>query len=130
MAQTSFVKFSEQRRAVMDFVAASLTHPSADEIFSAIRKRLPKISLGTVYRNLEQLEQLGLIHKIEYKKDFVRYDAIMDPHDHFVCEVCDKVENVYLPELPELRKKAEKELGATVTDYRLYLFGRCRKCLR
>jgi Fur family peroxide stress response transcriptional regulator len=143
MAKNNFGRFSEQRRAVLDLVAGSLTchagadslnqrrqaHPTAEEIFNSARKKLPKISLGTVYRNLEQLEQLGFIHKIEYKKDFVRYDGIMEPHDHFICTVCDSVKNVYLPELDELTKKTEKSLGVKVGDYRLYMFGRCGKCL-
>lgn len=66
------------------------THPRSDELYLLVRQHLPKISLGTVYRNLNQLQREGLVAEI-YCGDFVRYDGNVSPHDHFLCRNCRRV---------------------------------------
>lgn len=120
---------TNQRQLIYDYVLnSSLAHPTAEQIFQSVRKRLPRISFGTVYRNLEILQKQGLLILLYYNKEYVRYDAIIDNHYHFVCEHCDKVENVVCEELLELNSQIKKRHGFNVRYHRIFFYGRCRDC--
>ncbi len=120
---------TNQRQVIYDYVVAtSLSHPTAEIIFQAVRKKLSRISFGTVYRNLLVLEGQGLIVPLYYTKDHVRYDAIVDNHYHFICQKCDKVKNVSLEEMLELEKQIAKRHGWEVTGHALYFYGVCADC--
>jgi len=120
---------TNQRQVIFEYIKEhSLAHPTAEHIFQAVRKTLPRISIGTVYRNLMVLEQQGLIVPLYYHKDYVRYDAIVDNHYHFVCNNCDKVENLSMDELLELNKQIAKRHGLTIDNHRLYFYGVCKDC--
>jgi len=122
-------RMTNQRQVILDYVlGASLTHPTAEHIFQAVRKRLPRISFGTVYRNLLVLEQRALLTPLYYSKECVRYDAIIANHYHFVCEHCDKVENVSMEEMFELNKQISKRHDVQVAYHRLFFYGRCGSC--
>ena len=120
---------TNQRQVIYDYVqGASLSHPTAEHIFRAVRKKLPRISFGTVYRNLLALEQQGLIVSLFYAKEHARYDALVDNHYHFVCEKCDKVENISLEEMQEINKQISRRHGVQVHSHRLYFYGLCSDC--
>ena len=122
-------RMTNQRQVILDYVvSASLTHPTAEHIFQAVRKKLSRISFGTVYRNLLVLEQLGMIAPLYYSKECVCYDAIIENHYHFVCRHCDKVENVSLDEMFELNKQISKRHDVQVAYHRLFFYGRCGNC--
>lgn len=122
-------RFTEQRAAVFRFLAATDLHPSADEVFLAVRRDLPGISLATVYKSLETLVGCGLAVKLTYSDGSARYDGRTDPHHHARCVACGKVVDVAgsLPpaDVEDLRHRAE---GFTVTGYRLELSGYCPAC--
>jgi Fe2+ or Zn2+ uptake regulation protein len=117
-----------QRQFILDYLRASLTHPTADEIFQAVRKNLASISFGTVYRNLDLLEKMGEISSIYYSKDHVRYDPIPEKHYHFICLNCDKVEDLVFQEIPDIDKQVEKTLPVKVTHHLLNFYGHCADC--
>ena len=120
---------TNQRQVILDYIVdASLTHPTADHIFQAVRKKLPRISFGTVYRNLGVLEDQEKIKALYYCKDHVRYDAILGNHYHFVCEHCDKVENIIFEELFEINEQVKKRHALKVNHHRIYFYGLCRDC--
>jgi Fur family peroxide stress response transcriptional regulator len=123
-------RFTEQRATVYRYLAATQAHPTADEVYSAVRRSLPGISLATVYKSLETLVGCGLAVKLTYADDSARYDGRTDPHHHAHCVVCDSVVDIpgVIPdaEVEALRAHAE---GFTVTGYRLELSGYCSKCL-
>ena len=122
-------RMTNQRQVILDYVvSASLTHPTAEHIFQAVRKKLSRISFGTVYRNLLVLEQLGMIAPLYYSKECVRYDAITDNHYHFVCEQCDKVENVSMDEMIELNKQISRRHDVQAAYHRLFFYGFCSSC--
>jgi len=122
-------RFTEQRAAVFRFLASTDSHPSADEVFLAVRRNLPGISLATVYKSLETLVGCGLAVKLTYSDGSARYDGRTDPHHHARCLSCGKVMdikgNVPERELDSLREHAQ---GFTVTGYRLELSGYCADC--
>ena len=93
-------KYSRKHEAVLQCLRSTTTHPSADWVFQQLRKDFPEMSLGTVYRNLAQCKQRGEVRTVGFVGGFERFDARMDPHDHFVCRQCGRVDD--LPPLPEI----------------------------
>ena len=123
-------RFTEQRAAVYGFLAHTDVHPTADEVFLAVRQDLPGISLATVYKSLETLVGCGLAVKLTYADQSSRYDGQTDPHHHARCVVCGRVMDltgdISTDEIDAFRRQAE---SFTVTGYRLELSGYCSGCL-
>ncbi|MSR22733.1 MAG: transcriptional repressor [Gemmatimonadetes bacterium] len=122
-------RFTEQRAAVYRFLASTDKHPTADEVFLAVRSEISVISLATVYKNLETLVGCGLATKLAGADGSARYDGRTDPHHHARCLSCSGMFDVpgSLPpgELSELRRSAP---GFQITGYRLELTGYCSEC--
>jgi Fur family peroxide stress response transcriptional regulator len=122
-------RFTEQRAAVYRTLVATDQHPTADEVFLAVRHDLPGISLATVYKSLETLVGCGLAVKLTYGDGSARYDGRTDPHHHARCLSCGKVTDIEGslpgPQLDALRERAD---GFMVTGYRLELSGYCPTC--
>ena len=91
--QTQPQRMSRQRQVILEEVWNVRTHPTADEVYEMVRLRLPKVSLGTVYRNLDRLSREGLISTIEGAGQR-RYDGEMDEHVHLRCTVCSYIGDV------------------------------------
>ena len=89
-------RFSRQRQLILDTVCSLHCHPTADDIYSIVKSRIPGISLGTVYRNLNVLAEEGLIQKIALGKSTERYDSRLDSHYHMICLKCGRVVDVPL----------------------------------
>ena len=117
-----------QRRIILEELAKLKTHPTADELYKIVRKKLPKISLGTVYRNLEFLANSGQIHKIESCGAQKRFDGEPGEHYHLRCTKCQKIYDVPLFPLPDLDKNLNKIKGFKITNYLLEFTGLCPKC--
>lgn len=121
-------RFTPQRQFILDYLRGSITHPTADDIFHAVRKQLTSISFGTVYRNLDLLEKMGEISTIYYSKDHVRYDPIPGKHYHFICLNCDKVEDLIFAEIPDINKQVENTHPVKVRHHLLNFYGYCQNC--
>ena len=128
--QESGQRFTEQRAAMYHYLAFTDVHPTADEVFLAVRVGLPGISLATVYKSLETLVGCGLAVKLTFADESSRYDGRTDPHHHARCLVCGRVTDVPGEidegEIEALRRRSS---GFTVTGYRLQLSGYCPTCL-
>jgi Fur family peroxide stress response transcriptional regulator len=120
--------FTQQRAAVFDYLSSVSHHPTAEEIFLAVKRRLPKISLATVYKNLESLVACGAISRLTYGDGSARYDIRTDHHYHMRCLKCGKVSDLEPGEGSKLLKRIKPQAGFEVIDYRLELLGYCRKC--
>ncbi len=128
--QANGQRFTEQRATIFRYLATTDVHPTADEVFSVVRRDLPGISLATVYKGLETLVGCGLAVKLTYADNSARYDGNTDPHHHARCVVCDSV--VDIPgEIPDAEVEAirKRAAGFTVTGYRLEFSGYCSSCL-
>ena len=127
--ESSGQRFTEQRSAVFRHLSSTDAHPTADEVFLAVRGDLPGISLATVYKSLETLVGCGLAVKLTYSDGSARYDGRTDPHHHARCQTCGDVMDIdgslSEEELSLLRGRAD---GFTVTGYRLELSGFCLSC--
>lgn len=120
---------TEQRRVIMEELCRAGTHPTADEIYRLVRKRLPKVSLGTVYRNLEILSRSGKIQKLEMAGSRKRFDGVVDNHYHVRCVRCDRVEDV--PGKPSecIDEVFHEVKGYRILRHRLEILGICPQCL-
>ena len=123
-------RFTEQRAAVYRYLADTDVHPTAEEVYLAVRRGLPAISLATVYKSLETLVGCGLAVKLTYADESARYDGRTDPHHHARCLACGGVVDVP-GEIPprEIHVLRERAQGFMVTGYRLELTGYCSRCL-
>ena len=117
---------TRQKELIFDIVSASPSHMTAEEIYALARARMPSVARGTVYRNLGQLTQAGLIGKLEMPGAPARYDRESRSHPHLVCWRCGRVEDLCLGgELTAaLLSAAEEE----ITGYELKLFHICPEC--
>ena len=84
------MRSSHQRDAILEYLRSERAHRSATQVYDAVREKIPNISLGTVYRNLGQLVEMGAIITVETDDKFVYYDGYAKPHTHFVCKRCKK----------------------------------------
>lgn len=121
-------RMTRQRRVILEELRKVDSHPSADEVYEMVRKRLPRISLGTVYRNLEILSESGDIQKLEPGCSLKRFDGNPSEHCHIHCVRCHRIAD--LPMVPDL---AIDLAGVYTTDFkivghRLEFIGLCSQC--
>jgi Fur family transcriptional regulator, peroxide stress response regulator len=126
--EASGQRFTEQRAAVFRYLSRTDVHPTADEVFLAVREDLSGISLATVYKSLETLVGCGLAVKLTYADDSARYDSRTDPHHHARCFVCNRVIDL-AGDISAREIDALRSSGFTVTGYRVELSGYCSECL-
>ena len=123
-----FQRNTRQRQVILEELRKLTSHPTATGIYQIVRRRLPKISLGTVYRNLERMAQAGIVRKLELGSAEARFDGNLDQHDHVRCLDCGRVEDIPAPPL-ELLGGEEDDLGGyRILGYRLELQGLCPRC--
>lgn len=119
-------RLTNQKQIILDYLQSVHTHPTAEEIFKAVQKKLPRISLATVYRNLEKFVEKEMV--LEIPGETKRFDADIDEHQHFICDSCGKVYDICC-RLPHLKKLEEHQHKVgTIKRYQLYFCGTCKKC--
>ena len=126
MAKT--LRYSHQREKIYEYLSASKAHPSAEMIYTDLRQELPDLSLGTVYRNLRVLEELGKIRKITTQDGNDRYDALCGEHVHFVCQDCGAIIDIPDADTEALRKCAPLPDGYQLLQLNTLMIGRCPAC--
>ena len=117
-----------QRRVILDELRLIETHPTAREVFDRVRRRLPHISLGTVYRNLDVLSRHGLIRRLEVNCPERRYDADTDSHYHLCCVRCGRIVDAPMEPLHGLEEALGEASGYEVIGHRLEFKGVCPNC--
>ena len=121
-------RFTEQRAAVYRHLCSVETHPTADDVFTAVRDAIPDISLATVYKSLETLVGCGLAAKLSYGDGSARYDGRLDPHHHARCLDCGVVIDVPGHLNADVLGSLGPVAGFGVEGYRLELVGHCDAC--
>ncbi len=120
-------RVTRQRRAIYAALAAHADHPTAETLHREVRRRIPAISLATVYKGLEALVRAGAATRIVHSDGVSRYDVRTDRHDHLRCLGCGLVEDLDLPHRPERIADVASD-RFSITDYRLELVGYCAAC--
>ncbi|MCF7927518.1 MAG: transcriptional repressor [Spirochaetales bacterium] len=113
----------------MEVVKNSTNHPGVDEIYLRTREKMPHVSLGTVYRNLEQLSEQGYVQKLEIGNEPKRFDPNPAPHNHFKCSSCGAVEDLPFVSIKRLQSEFSESLrGHRIEGYQLTIYGLCSRC--
>ena len=122
-------RHSKQRDAVVKVLSKINYHPTVDEIYDIVRKEYPKVSLATIYRNVEQLSQMKKIWKIESPNEPARYDGNMEKHHHVKCTKCSAINDVWIKNsLEELIDLNKIENNFSITGFKIEFEGLCDKC--
>ncbi len=119
---------SKQREAILDFLRRTSSHPTAYHVYEAVRKEIPNISLGTIYRNLRLLTDEAEIIELDLAGSLSRFDGDLKNHYHFRCEQCGRVFDVDDPVDLERNEKVAKKTGFRVSHHILEFRGLCRDC--
>ena len=124
-------KHFRKRDAILTCLRQTNEHPSAEWIYSQLKPRIPDLSLGTVYRNLNLFKEQGLAVSVATVKGVERFDGITEPHVHFICTGCDAVTDLEQLRVPEsLREAATVCCGGSVESCRLTFTGLCQNCAK
>lgn len=122
------IKYSAQREQIKDYLKSTVAHPTAEVVYENVRRVNPKISLGTVYRNLSLLTQLGEIQKISCGDGIERFDYNASPHSHFFCKQCHALIDLDLPYMSDLDMLAARMYGGEIDGHVTQFHGICKAC--
>ncbi len=124
---TNKQRLTSQKKIIMDYLASVDTHPSAEIIYQAVKRKLPQISLGTVYRNLKQLKKSGQVIHIPYRGT-TYFDANLKLHHHFICLNCGRIIDFW-SSTQNLNNVIGKQTDiGKIESYKLIFYGKCHKC--
>ena len=121
-------KYSRQREAVRRFLMTRRDHPTADTVYACLREEFPNISLGTVYRNLTLLAELGEIHRISSDGGAEHFDGDLTPHQHFICSRCHRIYDIRIDGVDALMEHAQEVSPGEVETCRMNFYGVCGQC--
>ncbi len=121
-------RMTNQRQVILRELKKVNVHPTADEIYVMVRRVIPHISLGTVYRNLEILSAMGLVQKLEYSGNQRRYDGTSEKHHHIRCISCGMVADVSPEAVTTFEFNPENVPTWNVLDHRVVFLGLCANC--
>lgn len=119
---------TNQRQVILEEIKKVDTHPTADEVYEMVRKRLPRISLGTVYRNLDILSASGLIQKIGPISSQMRFDGITKNHYHIRCIYCGRVEDAPIKTMENLENTIRTLSDFNIIGHKIEFIGICPEC--
>ena len=122
-------RMTNQRRTILEVLKETTSHPTADWIYDEVKQKIPNISLGTIYRNLNLLAESGQILELNYTNTQTRFDGNPSPHYHFICQECGRVYDLALELQPQLDMEAEQISGHRIDFHRLEFYGICQECL-
>ena len=122
------LKHSKQRDSIKEFLEGRKDHPTADVVYMNVRQSFPNISLGTVYRNLTLLADIGEIARIRVGDGVDHFDADTSPHYHF--NACGSVSDLDMEIVNSLTEAASKSFNGMIEGHVTYFYGRCDKCCK
>ena len=128
MEQFPNMRLTTQRQIILEELGKVTSHPTANEVYDMVRRRLPRIGLGTVYRNLELMADSGIILKLEVGGTQKRFDATVDPHYHIRCSSCGKVNDISIAVQDHINQEAEKVSNYKILGHHIEFSGICMSC--
>jgi Fur family ferric uptake transcriptional regulator len=121
-------RMTRQRQLILDEIRKLKTHPTADEMYQILREKMPRISLGTVYRNLETLSKTGFLRKIDVGGTQKRFDGDISEHYHVRCMNCSRVDDLFIDYDMSLAKKAKRATDFKILRHNIEFVGLCPPC--
>lgn len=122
------LKYSKQRESIKNFLVTRYDHPTAETVYLNIRREFPNISLGTVYRNLNLLAEIGEIQKLSPGIGPDRFDGNPAPHYHFICRHCGCVMDLTVSGLDHINILAGQDFDGEIEGHITYFYGTCPAC--
>ena len=126
----SALKYSRQRESIKEFLANRYDHPTADMIYANMRALYPNISLGTVYRNLSLLVDMGEVLKLSVGDGPDRFDGNTDPHYHFICTECQNGLDLNMECIDHINVIAGQNFDGEIKGHMTYFYGVCGDCTK
>ena len=123
------LKYSRQREAVLNYLRSTKSHPTAEKVYSTVRKEFPRVSLGTIYRNLSLLAERGEILRFSCGDGVEHFDAVTRPHNHFICRQCGSIIDIEEKVVESMGEPAEENFSGKIESYEIYFHGVCEQCL-
>ena len=124
------MNYSRQRELILDTLKSNVVHPTAEYLYTILKEKEPNISLATLYRNLNQLAENGVIKKIDGLDTSSHYYHNTRAHYHFICDNCKRVFDVSADVAPDIVEKTEAQTGFIVKSHDIIFNGICRDCLK
>lgn len=123
------LKVTPQRLAIFRYLASNESHPSANVIFADIKKELPTISQGTVYKTLSMLSEIGVIHELNYRDGPTRYDINTTLHINIICPNCGSIADHQSKIIEKLWSQISNEIGGDIKYQRFEVYQECNECV-
>ena len=126
------LKYSRQRESIKHYLMTTKTHPTADEVYIHVKDEFPNISLGTVYRNLNLLTDIGEAIKISTPNGGDRFDGRLEPHNHFLCRKCGRLLDLDLDmkSIEEVNRLAAENFDGIIESSSTLFYGECSDCIK
>lgn len=124
------LRYSYQRDSIYNYIKNTQAHPSAETIYTILKADIPDLSLGTVYRNLRQLVQLGKIKTVMTPESIERYEANLSDHTHFICSSCGKIIDIPLKNINVANIDLNLPNGVLINSFELTVHGLCTDCAK
>ncbi len=128
MNRITNMRLTTQRQIILEELQSVKSHPTAGEVYDMVRKRLPRIGLGTVYRNLELMANSGIILKIEVGGTQKRFDATTTPHHHIRCIKCERVDDINIEFTDDINRLAADSSQYQILGHHIEFTGLCHDC--
>jgi Fur family transcriptional regulator, ferric uptake regulator len=120
---------TNQKLQILDCIRSLKTHPTAEEVHQLVKKKIPGISLATIYRNLNKFASKGEILRIEVNKEF-HYDYDLSTHQHLICEGCGSVQDAFNENISKYAMEKAKSSEFKINSVNIMFLGRCKNCMR
>lgn len=122
------IRYSRQRELILSNLKNRHDHPTAEMIYQDLKADYPNLSLGTVYRNLNQLCQTKQINRLDLGDPMIRFDGKIEPHMHFICEKCGRIYDIEADDT-FIKKQLQKTHNHQIKMINIHMTGTCYHCL-
>lgn len=122
-------KYSRQRETIREYLKSTTSHPTADTVYRHVSRIIPRISLGTVYRNLNKMADNGEILRLNLGDGTEHFDATVTPHNHFICDSCGQVIDLNMKSIDEINEVAALDFNGIINGHFTYFYGKCPDCV-
>ena len=124
------LKYSKQRQAIWEFLQDRTDHPTADVVYNSVRKDYPSLSLGTVYRNLMLLRDIGKVRTVDVGDGIIHFDPEVREHNHFICSECGRILDIGGLDTDRIMADAATNFSGKIEGFTVNFHGICADCLK
>jgi|SRR6266404_841620 len=128
LSRRAGLPLTHQRQVIYEALITMPGHPSPEEVYAKVRKRIPSISLATVYKNLNRFLKAGMLQEMSVHHGSLRVEVNVHPHHHLVCTSCKKIEDIDSDQIGPLHVRGRLPMGFAVHRFSVDVIGLCARC--